>query len=172
LVADHGHFPLYCNFKTFRGRKLQDCKNVLIFVLLSKNMQCKHYIPILGTLPVLVLFILLASMASADTNEPSPKITELKIPHLLNLTLDDHNTTANLLNISYVYKGKEYYFLFNVTHISLADANTANCIDKASATGEKNYVCVPDNPNDFSINTLFCNTNTDDCVQPSGRHKN
>jgi hypothetical protein len=60
-------------------------------------------------------------------------------------------------------------WIYLVAGISLGNIVS---VDKESATGEKNYMCLPSDANDFSTRALFCDTNIADCIQPSGRHKN
>jgi hypothetical protein len=145
-------------------------RNVLIIAALLKNMYL--YTLVAAGIVIGGFGILALTLSNASAQDEAPKVTEIEIPGVLNLTLNEHNSTANLVNISYMYKGEEHYFLFNVTHIGLNDAQTADCIDKTSAMGEKNYLCVSKDPNDFTMNSLFCDTNSADCLQPSGRHKN
>ncbi len=130
------------------------------------------FFPILGIGIYLIASISLGNIVSVSGQTDQPKITELEIPGVLSMDVEANGTSGNLLNTSYTFNGKEYYFLLNLTHVNFQEADTADCIDKESETGEKNYMCLPSDANDFSTRALFCDTNIADCIQPSGRHKN
>jgi hypothetical protein len=131
------------------------------------------FLPVLGVTLFLVLGLYIGSNQYAYGSQQleQPKITEIEIPGVLNLTVADNNATGgNILNASYTQKGVEHYFLLNLTTISLEQAETADCQDKTSPEGERIFVCIPRDPNDVSSSALLCNTNTNECIQPSGRH--
>jgi hypothetical protein len=130
-------------------------------------------LPILGITSFLALGLSFSSNQYVFGSQQleQPKITEIEIPGVLNLTVADDNATGgNILNASYTQKGIERYFLLNLTTVSLEEAETADCQDKTSPEGERIFVCIPRDPNDVSSSALLCNTNTNECIQPSGRH--
>ncbi len=109
-------------------------------------------------------------LAYSQTNTSQPQITEIKIPNIMNMTLDK-KIPINALNISYVFNNQERYVLINITQFNQNNLVTDDCIrsEESIKANETAYQCIFKDPT-IGTSSVFCNTNTADCVQPSSRH--
>ena len=106
----------------------------------------------------------------SQTNMSQPMISEIEIPNVMNMTLDDKMPVSNL-NISYTYNGEERYIVINITHIKQNELATDDCIRSEFPMDENEtaFQCISRDPS-LGTSTTFCDTNTADCIQPSSRH--
>lgn len=106
----------------------------------------------------------------SQTNTSQPMISEIEIPNVMNMTLDD-KVPVNNLNISYTFNGEERYIAINITHIKQNQLATDDCIRSEFPMNENEtaFQCISRDPS-LGTSTTFCDTNTADCIQPSSRH--